>query len=110
MTDFSLEYKYLITFSFTADVQLKANTTEDWPYLENVATKERPLIVHANGPSKLTLNHLGNYLAKSWSVKEGCALCKEKKIDLNVGNMNNLICFLIAILRIFVHCLFVHLG
>ncbi|XP_063837610.1 procollagen-lysine,2-oxoglutarate 5-dioxygenase isoform X1 [Ostrinia nubilalis] len=65
-----------------SDVQLKTNTTEDWPYLENVATKERPLIVHANGPSKLTLNNLGNYLAKSWSIKEGCALCKEKRVEL----------------------------
>lgn len=71
-------------FLITADVQLKANTTEDWPYIENVATKERPLIVHGNGPSKLTLNNYGNYLAKSWSVKNGCAMCKEKKIDLKV--------------------------
>ncbi|XP_049885467.1 procollagen-lysine,2-oxoglutarate 5-dioxygenase [Pectinophora gossypiella] len=65
-----------------SDVELKANTTEEWPYIENVATKQVPLIVHGNGPSKLTLNHLGNYLAKSWSNKSGCALCKQKRIEL----------------------------
>ncbi|CAG9781920.1 unnamed protein product [Diatraea saccharalis] len=70
-----------------SDVQLRSNTTEDWPYIENVVTKERPLIVHANGPSKLTLNHLGNYLAKSWSMKEGCALCTEKKIELKENEL-----------------------
>ncbi|KAJ0183831.1 hypothetical protein K1T71_000254 [Dendrolimus kikuchii] len=63
-----------------SDVQLRVNTTEDWPYLENVVTKERPLIVHGNGPAKSTLNHFGNYLAKAWSIKEGCTVCAEKKI------------------------------
>ncbi|KAG6446513.1 procollagen-lysine,2-oxoglutarate 5-dioxygenase [Manduca sexta] len=65
-----------------SDVQLKANSTDDWPYIENEVTKQRPLIVHGNGLSKITLNHYGNYLAKSWSPKEGCALCKDKKIEL----------------------------
>lgn len=70
---------------FAADVQLKANSTKEiWPYIENVATKERPLIVHGNGPSKLTLNHFGNYLAKAWSISEGCALCKEKRVEYKV--------------------------
>ncbi|XP_004929891.1 procollagen-lysine,2-oxoglutarate 5-dioxygenase isoform X1 [Bombyx mandarina] len=70
-----------------SDVQLRANTTEEWPYIENVVTKLRPLIVHGNGPVKNTLNHYGNYLAKSWSVNEGCVLCKEKKIQLKEDNL-----------------------
>ncbi|CAH2034418.1 unnamed protein product, partial [Iphiclides podalirius] len=69
-----------------SDVQLRINSTEpipeEWPFVENVATKQRPLIIHGNGPSKLTLNHLGNYLAKSWSHKEGCTLCEENRIKL----------------------------
>ncbi|XP_073953493.1 procollagen lysyl hydroxylase isoform X2 [Choristoneura fumiferana] len=65
-----------------SDVQLTANSTEDWPFIMNVVTKQRPLIVHGNGLSKLTLNHLGNYLAKSWSMAEGCALCDQKRITL----------------------------
>lgn len=75
----------IILLKPTADVQLKANSTKEiWPYIENVATKERPLIVHGNGPSKLTLNHFGNYLAKAWSISEGCALCKEKRTNYKV--------------------------
>ncbi|KAI5636432.1 procollagen-lysine,2-oxoglutarate 5-dioxygenase 2 [Phthorimaea operculella] len=66
-----------------SDVQLTANATQDWPFIENTVTKQIPLIVHGNGPSKLTLNHFGNYLAKSWSAEAGCALCKEKIIELN---------------------------
>ncbi|KAF9804957.1 hypothetical protein SFRURICE_007860 [Spodoptera frugiperda] len=74
---------YLNSGGFIADVQLKSNTsTEIWPYIENVVTKQRPLIVHGNGPSKLTLNHFGNYLAKAWSSTEGCAMCNEKRIEL----------------------------
>ncbi|CAB3225284.1 unnamed protein product [Arctia plantaginis] len=65
-----------------SDVQLKTNTTETYPYIENVVTKQRPLIVHGNGPSKLTLNHFGNYLAKAWSAAEGCTLCNEKRVIL----------------------------
>ncbi|KAL4717703.1 hypothetical protein ACJJTC_000852 [Scirpophaga incertulas] len=65
-----------------SDVQLRTNTTEEWPYIENIVTNQKPLIVHANGPSKLTLNHFGNYLAKSWSNNEGCTLCLEKRINL----------------------------
>lgn len=80
-------FYYVYFHMFTADVQLHANTTEDWPYVENVATKHRPLILHGNGPSKSTLHNLGNYLAKSWSVKEGCVLCKERKIKINVSKI-----------------------
>lgn len=66
-----------------SDVRLMTNdTTGAYPYIENVITKERPLIVHGNGPSKLTLNQFGNYLAKAWSARDGCALCNEKRIIL----------------------------
>ncbi|XP_013189452.1 procollagen-lysine,2-oxoglutarate 5-dioxygenase isoform X2 [Amyelois transitella] len=70
-----------------SDVELKTNTTEDWPYIENVVTKQQPLIVHGNGPAKLTLNNLGNYLAQSWSKEKGCAICKEKKVELQEDSL-----------------------
>ncbi|XP_023948585.1 procollagen-lysine,2-oxoglutarate 5-dioxygenase isoform X1 [Bicyclus anynana] len=66
-----------------SDVQLITNSTTESPYLLNVVTNERPLIVHGNGPSKITLNHFSNYLNNAWSVKDGCVLCQEKKIELN---------------------------
>ena len=36
-----------------------------------------PSVIHGNGPSKLYLDHLGNYIANSWSFEEGCISCKE---------------------------------
>ncbi|XP_041987730.1 procollagen-lysine,2-oxoglutarate 5-dioxygenase isoform X2 [Aricia agestis] len=70
-----------------SDVQLNVNTTEEWPYIENTVTKERPLIVHGNGPAKATLNYLSNYLAQAWSIKNGCTMCAEKKIKLEDDNL-----------------------
>ncbi|KAG7312983.1 hypothetical protein JYU34_000055 [Plutella xylostella] len=65
-----------------SDIQLNTNTTEEWPFINNTVTKQRPLLVHGNGPAKLTLNQLGNYLAHSWSPTNGCELCKEKKLEI----------------------------
>eukprot|EP00111_Clytia_hemisphaerica_P018349 TCONS_00054259-protein len=36
-----------------------------------------PSVIHGNGPSKLYLDHLGNYIANSWSFSESCISCKE---------------------------------
>lgn len=65
-----------------SDIELVVNTTEDWPYIKNTAFNERPVILHGNGPSKLMLNQFSNYLAKAWSIKEGCVMCNEKRIEL----------------------------
>ncbi|XP_069364652.1 procollagen-lysine,2-oxoglutarate 5-dioxygenase [Maniola hyperantus] len=65
-----------------SDVQLITNSTDEPPYIKNLLTNERPLIVHGNGPAKITLNQFSNYLANAWSVKDGCLLCKEKRIEL----------------------------
>lgn len=49
----------------------------------NNATKTKPVIIHGNGGSKDTLNFLGNYIARAWSISDGCRICNEDKIDLN---------------------------
>ena len=41
-----------------------------------------PSVIHGNGPSKLYLDHLGNYIANSWSFSEGCISCKEDAYSL----------------------------
>ncbi|CAG0886727.1 unnamed protein product [Darwinula stevensoni] len=51
-------------------------------YLQNTAYGTVPLVVHGNGPSKVSLNSLGNYLAKAWNPQDGCLECKENMIDL----------------------------
>ena len=42
-----------------------------------------PSVIHGNGPSKLYLDHLGNYIANSWSFSESCIECKENTFFLS---------------------------
>jgi len=36
-----------------------------------------PVVVHGNGPTKLQINYLGNYIPKVWSFETGCTVCHE---------------------------------
>lgn len=75
-------YNYFcILLYFVEDLSLKFSNQE--PYLENTLTKTSPLIVHGNGPAKVGLNSLGNYLPKVWNSGEGCISCKESVINLS---------------------------
>lgn len=62
------------------DVELKFSDTDS--YLHNTAYGTNPQVVHGNGASKIALNSLGNYLAKSWIPKKGCISCSEDTISL----------------------------
>ncbi|KAL7632452.1 UNVERIFIED_CONTAM: hypothetical protein RMT77_017228 [Armadillidium vulgare] len=55
---------------------------EDDTRLINTAYHTNPIIIHGNGPSKKHLNHLGNYLAKSWVKGLGCLSCSENQLKL----------------------------
>ncbi|KAK4008169.1 procollagen-lysine,2-oxoglutarate 5-dioxygenase 1 isoform X2 [Daphnia magna] len=61
-----------------SDVELRFIGTES--HLENTVYNTVPLVIHANGPTKLFLNTLGNYIPKSWNAEEGCLNCWE---DMN---------------------------
>nr|CAH0113763.1 unnamed protein product [Daphnia galeata] len=63
-----------------SDVELRFIGTES--HLQNTVYNTVPLVIHANGPTKLFLNTLGNYIPKSWNAEEGCLNCWE--------DMNNL--------------------
>lgn len=41
-------------------------------YLQNTLYNTVPVVVRGNGHSKLNLNTLGSYLARSWNPEEGC--------------------------------------
>ncbi|KAG8180910.1 hypothetical protein JTE90_020138 [Oedothorax gibbosus] len=62
------------------DVELRFS--DDDSYLHNTAYATNPLVVHGNGASKVALNSLGNYLAKSWVPKKGCLSCSEDTIEI----------------------------
>ncbi|KAJ8016418.1 hypothetical protein DPEC_G00007010 [Dallia pectoralis] len=43
----------------------------------NVLYDTLPVIVHGNGPTKLQINYLGNYIPKVWTFETGCSWCLE---------------------------------
>lgn len=52
-------------------------------FLFNKIYQTKPLIIHGNGLSKVALNSLGNYLAKSWHPATGCLSCHESQTNLD---------------------------
>uniref|UniRef100_A0A4W5QR28 PLOD1-3-like GT domain-containing protein n=1 Tax=Hucho hucho TaxID=62062 RepID=A0A4W5QR28_9TELE len=49
----------------------------------NVAYDTLPVIIHGNGPTKLQLNYLGNYVPTAWTHETGCGICDNDLIYLN---------------------------
>lgn len=58
-------------------------------HLQNTVYNTVPLVIHANGPTKLFLNTLGNYLPKSWNSEEGCLNCWEDMNSLEKKKVGN---------------------
>lgn len=58
-------------------------------HLQNTVYNTVPLVIHANGPTKLFLNTLGNYIPKSWNSEEGCLNCWEDMNSLEKKKVNN---------------------
>lgn len=83
LLDFINALKLIRLLFYSDEIALKMKNHE--AYVENTAMKTTPVILHANGPTntKLELNNLGNYLARSWSSGEGCIACKENTISLS---------------------------
>ncbi|XP_018363864.1 PREDICTED: procollagen-lysine,2-oxoglutarate 5-dioxygenase 1 isoform X1 [Trachymyrmex cornetzi] len=68
-------------YGAVADVELRFKGEE--AYLQNIVYNTVPLVLHGNGPSKLVLNSLGNYLARAWTPDEGCLACWDQTIELD---------------------------
>ncbi|XP_049607995.1 procollagen-lysine,2-oxoglutarate 5-dioxygenase 1 isoform X1 [Syngnathus scovelli] len=41
-----------------------------------------PVIIHGNGPTKLQLNYLGNYIPNAWTFEMGCTVCHDDLLPL----------------------------
>ncbi|XP_048853739.1 multifunctional procollagen lysine hydroxylase and glycosyltransferase LH3-like [Brienomyrus brachyistius] len=50
--------------------------------IRNVAYDTLPVIVHGNGPTKLQLNYLGNYIPTAWTHEHGCGICDDDLLYL----------------------------
>ncbi|XP_078044009.1 procollagen lysyl hydroxylase isoform X5 [Augochlora pura] len=68
-------------YAAVADVELKFEGGK--ASLINSVYNTKPLILHGNGRSKLSLNSLGNYLAQAWNSETGCVMCWEGTVELN---------------------------
>ncbi|KAG8431599.1 hypothetical protein GDO86_018021 [Hymenochirus boettgeri] len=49
----------------------------------NVAFDTFPVVIHGNGPTKLQLNYLGNYVPNTWTHEDGCGVCDDDLLDLS---------------------------
>ncbi|XP_020626272.1 procollagen-lysine,2-oxoglutarate 5-dioxygenase 3-like [Orbicella faveolata] len=63
------------------EVEIKFSGDKAW--LENKEYGTQPLVAHGNGPSKLFLNYLDNYLPDKWNFRDGCTACAEDTISLD---------------------------
>lgn len=44
----------------------------------NLLSDTLPVVIHGNGPTKLQINYLGNYIPNTWTFESGCTACKEQ--------------------------------
>ncbi|CAI5669840.1 unnamed protein product [Oreochromis niloticus] len=49
----------------------------------NVAYDTLPVVIHGNGPTKLQLNYLGNYVPTAWTYETGCGICDDDMLFFN---------------------------
>ncbi|KAM7427333.1 Procollagen-lysine [Porites harrisoni] len=63
------------------EVEIKFDEKKAW--LVNNEYNTQPLVAHGNGPSKLFLNYLGNYLPDKWNMEDGCTVCDKATISLD---------------------------
>ncbi|XP_068185883.1 procollagen-lysine,2-oxoglutarate 5-dioxygenase 1 isoform X3 [Antennarius striatus] len=56
-----------------------------------------PVIIHGNGPTKLQINYLGNYIPNTWTFETGCTACHEDLRPLTALKENDYPLVLIGI-------------
>lgn len=63
------------------EVEIRFHEVTGDAFMVNTVTRTRPLVIHGNGGSKMHLNSLSNYLARSWNSLTGCLSCLEHQED-----------------------------
>ncbi|XP_030041541.1 procollagen-lysine,2-oxoglutarate 5-dioxygenase 1 isoform X1 [Microcaecilia unicolor] len=53
--------------------------------LRNIVYDTLPVVIHGNGPTKVQLNYLANYIPNTWTFETGCTVCGE-----NIRNLTEL--------------------
>lgn len=87
-----LREKYSITLDHKARIFQNLNGAIDEVVLKfekarvrarNVAYDTLPVVIHGNGPTKLQLNYLGNYVPNAWTYEGGCEICGDGLLDMS---------------------------
>ncbi|XP_058038161.1 multifunctional procollagen lysine hydroxylase and glycosyltransferase LH3 [Ahaetulla prasina] len=90
--DPALREKYGITLDHTSKIFQNLNGAIEEVVLKfeqtrvrarNVAYDTLPVVIHGNGPTKLQLNYLGNYIPNGWTYEGGCEVCDDDLLDLS---------------------------
>ena len=85
-SDIELRFKGNRALSTSHSISLNIATrccgTGKESYIQNTVYSTVPLVIHANGPTKLFLNTLSNYVPKGWNPDDSCLNCWENMIDL----------------------------
>lgn len=72
---------------YAADEEIDLQWLNNEAKLVNTVYNTKPSVLHGNGPSKLLLNSLTNYVPRAWIAGEGCVACKEDTIKLNTDEV-----------------------
>lgn len=71
------------------DISIESLDGDD-SHVKNIIHQTRPVVIHGNGHAKITVNSIGNYVAKSWTTNRGCLACAENRTDLLIDeNLQN---------------------
>ncbi|CEF71662.1 Procollagen lysyl hydroxylase [Strongyloides ratti] len=89
--DESLRNKHKITLDSMSFIFQNLNGVKEDIYIEynddgkalinNIIYNTHPILIHGNGPSKIHLNSLSNYIPEKQSNKDGCLYCKELTLN-----------------------------
>ncbi|KAM7405452.1 hypothetical protein PAMP_012713 [Pampus punctatissimus] len=66
----------------------------------NVFYDTLPVIIHGNGPTKLQINYLGNYIPNTWTFENGCTVCHEDLRPLTALKESE---YPLVVIGIFIH-------
>ncbi|CAH2272451.1 procollagen-lysine,2-oxoglutarate 5-dioxygenase 3 [Pelobates cultripes] len=90
--DSTLKEKFSITLDHKSKIFQNLNGAIDEVVLKfesnkvrarNVAFDTMPVVIHGNGPTKLQLNYLANYVPNAWTNEGGCEICDDNLLDLS---------------------------
>jgi len=89
--DEELKSKYKMKLDHKAELFQNLNGEQDnielrfagnEPFVQNLVYNSMPKVIHGNGPSKLFLSTLGNYIADSWNLEDGCLECWDSRLEM----------------------------